>query len=174
VSASAAEVLLLVGSPSDLDAVLECEQVLGELGISSSIRVNSAHRTPDEAAEAARGAQAAGFRIIIAFAGLAAHLAGVAAAHTLLPVIAVPLAVGPLRGVDAALASLQMPPGTPLAVVAIDGGRNAALLAARILALHSAELHARLEKHTVAARERYAPERVEQAIQTARQQRASR
>src|SRR5262245_22894705 len=125
--AGRARVLLIAGSPSDLDCVLECEETLQGLGVGCSIRVNSAHRTPDEAAQAARSAESDGYKVIVAFAGLAAHLAGVAAAHTQLPVIAVPLGIGPLRGVDAALASLQMPPGTPLAAVAIDGGRNAGL-----------------------------------------------
>jgi 5-(carboxyamino)imidazole ribonucleotide mutase len=167
-------VLLMAGSPSDLDCVLECEETLASLGISSAIRVSSAHRTPEDAAECARGAESQGFRVIIAFAGLAAHLAGVCAAHSQLPVIAVPLGIGPLRGVDAALASLQMPPGTPLAAVAIDGGRNAALLAARILALHDADLRSRLGRLSETARERYEPERVAQAIETQRKERARR
>ena len=128
-------VLLMAGSPSDLDCILECQATLEELEIPSSIRIVSAHRTPDATADCARNAEKDGFSVLIAFAGLAAHLAGVAAAHTALPVIAVPLAVGPLRGMDAALASLQMPPGTPVAAVAIDGAQNAALLAARILFL---------------------------------------
>jgi 5-(carboxyamino)imidazole ribonucleotide mutase len=167
-------VLLMAGSPNDLDCVLECEETLQGLGIGCAIRVSSAHRTPEDAAHAARTAEGDGFRVIIAFAGLAAHLAGAAAAHSLLPVIAVPLGVGPLRGVDAALASLQMPPGTPLAAVAIDGGRNAGLLAARILALQDPELRARLEQLSAAARERYAPDKVALAIETQRKERARR
>ena len=172
--AGARQVLLIAGSTSDLDCVLECEEALAGLSISSAIRVASAHRTPDEAAECARSAESQGFRVIIAFAGLAAHLAGVTAAHSQLPVIAVPLGVGPLRGIDAVLASLQMPPGTPLAAVAIDGGRNAALLAARILALNDPDLRARLGRLNEAARERYEPERVAQAIETQRKERARR
>lgn len=154
------EVLLLVGSPSDLDRVLDARDVLCELGIESEVEVLSAHRTPDAAVECVRKAESSGFRVIVAFAGMTAHLAGVAAAHSRLPVIGVPLAVGPLAGIDAALASLQMPPGTPVAAVAIDGARNAALLAARILGVADPELRDRLSELAARDRERYAPERI--------------
>jgi 5-(carboxyamino)imidazole ribonucleotide mutase len=166
-------VLLLAGSPSDLDRVLDCEQTLAELGIPSEIRVLSAHRTPDETSECVRGAESAGFRAIIAFAGMAAHLAGVSAAHTLLPVIAVPVASGALNGVDAALASLQMPPGTPVAAVAIDGARNGALLAARILALSDPALRERLRDRGLRDRARYEPARIAAEIEKRRQGRKS-
>ena len=159
-----AEVLLLAGSPSDLDLVLSCEAVLTELGITSKIRVLSAHRTPDLCAETARNAEKEGFSLLITFAGLAAHLGGVATAHTRLPVIQVPVASGPLTGVDAALASLQMPPGAPLAVVGIDAARNAGLLAARILALVRPELRDKLTRADERARQRYAPEAIEREI----------
>lgn len=155
-----ASVLLICGSPSDLDLVLDCEDALAELGIPSQVRVLSAHRTPDETAETVKNAQKEGFRAVVAFAGMSAALAGVAAAHTLLPVIGVPCASGALSGVDAALSTLQMPPGTPVAAVAVNGARNAALLAARILALGDAELRQRLEKRVTDDRKRYEPEAV--------------
>ena len=158
----------MCGSPSDLDLVLSCERTLNALEISSEIRVASAHRTPDVAAEHARSAEKQGFSLVITFAGMAAHLGGVAAAHTRLPVIQVPVDSGPLHGVDAALASLQMPPGTPLAAVAIDGAQNAALLAARMLALARPELRDRLSRHEEQARARYAPEAIASQIEARR------
>ncbi len=164
-------VLLVSGSASDLDLVLQCQEMLEELEIPSDIRVVSAHRTPDAAAETARNAEKEGFEVIIAFAGMAAHLAGVAAAFSRLPVIAVPIAVGAIQGVDAALASLQMPPGTPVAAVAINGSKNGALLAARILALADPELRDRLNRHTEKERERYAPDRIAAEIERRRQER---
>ena len=157
-------VLLLAGSPSDLDLVLECQQTLERLEIGSEIRVQSAHRTPEAVAATVGSAEKDGYRVLIAFAGMAAHLAGVAAAHTRLPVIGVPVSSGVLAGLDAALASLQMPPGTPVAVVAIDGARNAALLAARILGTGDAAIRDRLSRLAENDRERYAPERIEAEI----------
>ena len=154
-------VLLICGSPNDLDLVLDCEDALGELEIGSRVRVLSAHRTPDEAAEAVKNAEKEGFRVVIAFAGMSAALAGASAAHTLLPVIGVPVAGGALGGVDAALSTLQMPPGTPVAAVAVNGARNAALLAARVLALSDTELRQRLQRRATDDRKRYAPEAVE-------------
>ena len=164
-------VLLLAGSPSDLDLVLDCEDALAALGIASEIQVLSAHRTPDEAAACARSAESRGFGVVIAFAGMAAHLAGVSAAHTLLPVIAVPVASGALGGIDAALASLQMPPGTPVAAVAIDGARNAALLAARILGVTDIALRERLRDQLLRERARYEPGRIASEIQKRREKR---
>lgn len=164
-AASSPRVLLLCGSPNDLDKVLEAQRVLEEMGIEGVVEVASAHRTPDRVAELVRGAEERGFGAVIAFAGLAAHLAGVAAAHTLLPVIGVPLAVGPLAGVEAALATLQMPPGTPVAAVAIDGVRNGALLAARILAARYPDVRQRLIEGARRDRERYAPDRIAREIQ---------
>jgi 5-(carboxyamino)imidazole ribonucleotide mutase len=159
-----AKVLLLAGSPSDLDLVLEAEALLEELGIASQIRVASAHRTPELVAEAAGSAETDGYSAIVAFAGLAAHLAGVAAAHSALPVIGVPLSVGPLGGLEAALATLQMPPGTPVAAVAIDGARNAALLAARIIALGYPDVRKRLSERAERETARYAPDRIAEEI----------
>ncbi len=166
-----AQVLLLVGSPSDLDHPLKSEETLEELGITSGIRVLSAHRTPDAAVACVQAAEADGFRVIIAFAGMAAHLAGVAAAHTRLPVIAVPLSVGPLAGIDAALASLQMPPGTPVAAVAIDGARNAALLAARILGVADAKIRSRLSELAEKDASRYEPKRIRAEVERRRRAR---
>jgi 5-(carboxyamino)imidazole ribonucleotide mutase len=158
------KVLLLAGSPSDLDPVLAARELLAELGVEAVLQVASAHRTPELVAQRVSAAESDGFGAVIAFAGLAAHLAGVAAAHTLLPVIGVPLSGGALGGLDAALATLQMPPGTPVAAVAIDGARNGALLAARILALRHPELRVRLRERATHERERYAPERVAEEI----------
>jgi 5-(carboxyamino)imidazole ribonucleotide mutase len=160
-SQAPASVLMICGSPSDLDVVLDCEDTLTELFIPSAVRVLSAHRTPDETAETIRSAESEGIRVVIAFAGMSAALAGVSAAHTLLPVIGVPCSSGPLSGFDAALSTMQMPPGVPVATVAVNGGRNAALLAARVLALGDPELRVRLERRSIDDRARYAPEAVE-------------
>ena len=164
-------VLLLAGSPSDLDLVLSCQETLDALEVSSEIRVQSAHRTPDAVTESARGAEKAGFEVLIAFAGMAAHLAGVVAAHTRLPVIAVPISSGSFGGLDAALASLQMPPGVPVAAVAVDGSRNAALLAGRILGLADPDLRDRVSRLAERERQRYAPEKIEAEIAKRRQKR---
>lgn len=160
----APRVLLMSGSASDLDAVLDARDVLRDLGISSTIRVLSAHRTPDETVECVRKAESDGFGVIVTFAGMTAHLAGIAAAHSRLPVIGVPLAVGPLTGVDAALASLQMPPGTPVAAVAINGAKNGALLAARILGVAEPEIRERLSELARRDRSRYEPEKIDEEI----------
>ena len=152
---------MICGSPSDLDLVLDCEDTLTDLQVRSSVRVLSAHRTPDETVLAIKNAEKDGIRVVIAFAGMSAALAGVSAAHTLLPVIGVPCASGPLSGFDAALSTMQMPPGIPVATVAVNGGHNAALLAARILALADHELRERLARRTLDDRARYAPEAIE-------------
>jgi 5-(carboxyamino)imidazole ribonucleotide mutase len=164
-------VLLLAGSPSDLELVLDAQETLDELAIPSRIRILSAHRTPDETAACVRDAESDGIRVIVAFAGMAAHLAGVSAAHTILPVIAVPCASGALQGVDAALACLQMPPGTPVGAVAIDGARNGALLAARILGTSDPALRDRLRDRVLRDRARYEPAAVETQIEKRRQAR---
>ena len=167
-------VLLIAGSPSDLDLVLNTQEVLDRLEIRNEIRVQSAHRTPEALALSASNAERDGFDVVIAFAGMAAHLAGVCAAHTLLPVIAVPIASGPLSGVDAALASLQMPPGTPLAAVAIDGSRNAALLAARILAIRDPGLREKLRAVAAEDLERYDEASIASEIEKRKQERRSK
>ena len=167
-------VLLIAGSPSDLDLVLRSQEVLDRLQIRSEIRVQSAHRTPEAVARSASRAEDDGFDVIIAFAGMAAHLAGVCAAHTLLPVIAVPVASGALSGVDAALASLQMPPGTPLAAVAIDGVRNASLLAARILAIRDPGLRDKLRAVAAEDVERYDEANIAREIEKRKQARRTK
>lgn len=142
-------VLVLMGSPSDADVMAETVRILRELSVPYAVDVVSAHRTPDQATECARLARDAGIQVIIAAAGLAAHLAGVIAANTTLPVIGVPLDAGPLRGVDAALATLQMPGGIPVATMAIGkpGAVNAGLLAASILSLADADIKVRLDRY---------------------------
>jgi phosphoribosylaminoimidazole carboxylase PurE protein len=138
-------VAILMGSKSDLPVMEGAEGVLRQLGIDYETRVLSAHRTPDEALALAEGAREAGFGVIIAGAGMAAHLAGVMAATTDLPVIGVPVGAS-FMGLDALLSTVQMPPGVPVATVAVGkaGARNAAWLAARILALSDTELQGRL------------------------------
>ena len=125
---------ILMGSDSDLPIVRKATDMLDGLGIGYEVHVYSAHRTPVEAAEFSKNARANGFGVMIAFAGMAAHLAGAVAANTTLPVIGVPCKSSNLDGMDALLSTVQMPTGIPVATVAINGGGNAALLAAQILA----------------------------------------
>ncbi|MBQ8356229.1 MAG: 5-(carboxyamino)imidazole ribonucleotide mutase [Clostridia bacterium] len=125
---------ILMGSDSDLPIVRKATDMLDSLGIPYEVHVYSAHRTPVEAAEFSKNARASGFGAMIAFAGMAAHLAGAVAANTTLPVIGVPCKSSNLDGLDALLSTVQMPTGIPVATVAINGGGNAALLAAQILA----------------------------------------
>jgi phosphoribosylaminoimidazole carboxylase PurE protein len=136
-----------MGSESDMEVMKLTAAVLDDLGIASETLVMSAHRNPREVMEYAAGAAGRGLRVLVAGAGLAAHLAGALAANTALPVIGVPLAAGPLAGIDALLSTVQMPRGVPVATVAIGphGARNAGWLAARILALGDDELAARLD-----------------------------
>lgn len=138
------KVLIVMGSDSDLPVMQNACKVLDELGVGYEVRISSAHRAPAKTAALAGGAAANGFGVIIAGAGGAAHLAGVIAAETILPVIAVPIKSGALVGLDALLAMVQMPAGIPVATVAIDGARNAGILAAQILAQADAALAARL------------------------------
>lgn len=130
-------VSILMGSDSDFPKLEDCTRTLGLLEIPFEARVLSAHRTPKELVEYVEGARERGIRVICAAAGGAAHLAGVVAAHTDLPVIGIPMANPPMGGLDALLATVQMPGGIPVATVAVGGGgpKNAALFAARILAL---------------------------------------
>ncbi len=146
---------ILTGSPNDLPTVEKARETLEELAVPCEVRVLSAHRTPDLTIEYVRPAEAAGVEVFIACAGLANHLAGTVAAHTLLPVIGVPLASGPLSGLDSLLSTVQMPPGVPVATVAVDGARNAGFLAARMLAIKYPEIRQRLEEARTAARRRY-------------------
>lgn len=129
-----------MGSASDLPVMKKAAGILDQYGIPYEVHVYSAHRTPAEAASFAEGAEEAGFGAIIAGAGMAAALAGVLAAHTIVPVIGVPLKSAALEGVDALLATCMMPSGIPVASVAIDGAKNAAYLAAEIIALDDREL----------------------------------
>ncbi|MBI5482457.1 MAG: 5-(carboxyamino)imidazole ribonucleotide mutase [Deltaproteobacteria bacterium] len=133
-----------MGSKSDLPKLQAGIDALKDLGIPHEVRVISAHRTPERAAEFAQGAADRGLKVIIAAAGGAAHLAGTLAAHTNLPIIGVPVNATALAGLDALLATVQMPAGIPVATVAIDGAQNAALLAAQILALSDPALGDRL------------------------------
>jgi 5-(carboxyamino)imidazole ribonucleotide mutase len=143
---------ILMGSPSDREVMQRSADALDRLGVSWEMQVRSAHRMPEETAEYARSAMARGLKVIIAGAGMAAHLAGAIAAQTLLPVIGVPIDSGALHGQDALLATVQMPPGIPVATVAIDGAENAGYLAAQILALSDASLGARLSADREARR----------------------
>jgi phosphoribosylamine--glycine ligase len=139
---------ILMGSDSDLPAMAECARVLEGYGLAYDMRVLSAHRTPEQATAFAREAEARGLKLVVAGAGGAAHLAGVVAAHTTLPVIGVPLAGSPLGGFDALLSTVQMPPGIPVATMGIGpmGAKNAGHLAAAILALSDRALRARLKR----------------------------
>ena len=141
-----ARVAVLMGSDSDWEVMAAAVERLEGLGIAADVHVMSAHRTPARVAEYVSGAQGRGIQVFIAGAGAAAHLAGVVAAHTTLPVIGVPLDATGLRGLDSLLATVQMPAGVPVATVAIgkSGAENAGLLAAQILALGDPKLAARL------------------------------
>lgn len=140
---------VLMGSDSDWDTMKECIELLDKFGVSYEVRISSAHRTPDQTAEYARTAAENGLEVIIAAAGMAAHLAGVIAAHTTLPVIGVPMASGALQGIDALLSTVQMPPGVPVATVGIGAGgaKNAAILATQILAIKDEKLAEKLTQH---------------------------
>lgn len=134
------KVAILMGSDSDFGVMSKAVSVLKEFGIPVEVHVYSAHRTPEKVAEFATNAKDNGFGVIIAGAGMAAALAGVVAGHTTLPVIGVPLKSNVLEGVDALLSTVMMPSGIPVATVAIDGSKNAAYLAAQILAISDDEL----------------------------------
>ena len=145
--AKGVKVAVLMGSPRDRDKMAPAVETLGEFGVEADERVLSAHRTPDAVAEFARTARDEGYGAIICGAGMAAHLAGVVAANTTLPVVGVPLSGGALDGVDALYATVQMPSGVPVATVAVDGAMNAALLVVEMLAIADAELARRLADH---------------------------
>ena len=126
-------VRIILGSKSDLDACKPVSLVLDDFGVEYDFHISSAHRNPDNTALLAKNAESEGIKVIIACAGMAAHLPGVIASHTVLPVIGVPIQSGALNGVDALYSIAQMPPGVPVAAVAINGVKNAALLAIQIL-----------------------------------------
>lgn len=146
------KVAIIMGSPNDRPKMEPAAETLTSLGIEADVRVMSAHRTPAVVAEFVGGARANGYAAVIAGAGMAAHLAGAAAAHTTLPVVGVPLSGGALNGVDALYATVQMPKGIPVATVAVDGAVNAALLVAQMLAISDPEI----EQELIADRERRA------------------
>ncbi len=127
------DVLILVGAESDKPRIEPAFEILTKAGVTYEFQVSSAHRQPDQTAKLVSGARGQGFKVIIAGAGLSAALPGFAASHTDLPVIGVPFAVGPLNGLDALLATVQVPPGVPVATVGVDNAKNAAHLAVRIL-----------------------------------------
>ena len=150
------QVGVVMGSSSDWDTLQHAVAILQEFGVPHEARVLSAHRTPAELAEYVETLADRGIEIVIAAAGMAAHLAGVVAAHTSLPVLGVPMASGPLQGVDALLATVQMPAGVPVGTLGIGsaGGKNAAYLAARILAARHPDVKAALAAAMAADRER--------------------
>ncbi len=137
------KVSIIMGSTSDLPVMKEAAEILNDFQIPFEINALSAHRTPDEVEKFSKGAYDKGIRVIIAGAGMAAHLAGVIAAMTPLPVIGVPIKAS-LDGMDSLLAMVQMPPGIPVATVAINGARNAGILAVQILAVDDSKLHQKL------------------------------
>lgn len=141
---SAPKVLILMGSPNDWSVMEKTGAALDDLGIPWEAHVSSAHRSPSRTAELVAGAKGRGIGVVVCGAGMAAHLAGVAASVTTLPVVAVPIAAGAFQGLDALLASVQMPSGVPVATVAVDGAKNAGVLAAQILALSDEALAGRL------------------------------
>lgn len=140
------KIAVVMGSDSDLPVARAAAQILDELEIKYEMYVYSAHRTPDEAICFAKSAEENGFAAVIAIAGMAAHLAGVIAANTVLPVIGVPCASQNLGGLDALLSTVQMPSGIPVATVAIGGGKNAALLAAQIIAVENSVVSEKLKE----------------------------
>lgn len=141
------KVAVVMGSISDYDTVKKCIDTLKEFGVEYEAKVISAHRTPALAAEFAAGAKQSGIGVIIAAAGKAAHLGGVLAAYTTLPVIGLPIKSSLMDGVDSLLSMVQMPSGVPVACVAVNGAENAALLAVQMLALSDETLALRLEEH---------------------------
>lgn len=138
---------ILMGSDSDLLVMEKAAEVLKEMGVTYEMDISSAHRLPDKTADYAKTARSRGIEVLIAGAGMAAHLAGVIAANTTLPVIGVPLKSGALNGVDALYSTVQMPAGVPVATVAIDGAKNAAYLACSILSIKYPEIAEKLESY---------------------------
>lgn len=140
------KVAIIMGSDSDLPIVKKAVDTLDSFGVPYEVHVYSAHRTPNETANFTKNARANGFGAIISAAGMAAHLGGVIASHTTLPVIGIPIESGALKGVDALFATVQMPSGIPVATVAINGAVNAALLAIQMLAIEDENLQKALDK----------------------------
>lgn len=144
------KVAIIMGSDSDLPVVRKAADTLCSLDVPFEVHVWSAHRTPDEVKSFSASARGAGFGVIIAAAGMAAHLAGVIASGTTLPVIGIPIKSGNIGGMDALLSTVQMPPGIPVATVAVDGAVNAAILAAQMLAITNETLAAKLAEKRAA------------------------
>jgi 5-(carboxyamino)imidazole ribonucleotide mutase len=138
---------VLMGSASDKEKMRPASETLARFGIEADVRVLSAHRNPAQVVELVSGAREAGYVAFICGAGMAAHLAGVVAAHTTLPVVGVPMSGGALNGVDALYSTVQMPKGIPVATVAIDGSMNAALLVVEMLAITDESLQKQLADH---------------------------
>jgi 5-(carboxyamino)imidazole ribonucleotide mutase len=159
---------IVMGSASDKDIALEAVETLQSFGVETLVRVLSAHRTPMEAQGFAQSLESEGVGVVIAFAGMAAHLAGAIAANTILPVIGVPVSSGDLGGMDALLSTVQMPSGIPVATVAVNGAKNAALLAIEILALQDMELREKLvnERHSMRDKVLQADEALQKDIQS--------
>ena len=148
-----AKVGIVMGSDSDMPVMAKAADILDKLGIDYEMTIISAHREPDVFFEWAKGAEDRGVKVIIAGAGMAAHLPGMCAALFPMPVVGVPLSGSKLDGMDAVFSIMQMPPGVPVATVAIDGGMNAAIMAAKILAVSDAELLEKLKAYTVEMKE---------------------
>ena len=144
------KVAVLMGSPNDRPKMQPAADTLEKFGLTADVRVLSAHRTPHEVVELVSSARDEGYVAFICGAGMAAHLAGVVAAHTTLPVVGVPLSGGALNGVDALYATVQMPKGIPVATVAIDGSQNAALLVIQMLAISDSSLAEQLSQERAA------------------------
>jgi len=141
------EVGIIMGSDSDLPVMAEAAAILKTLGVSAETTIVSAHRTPDRLTQYAAAARSRGLKVIVAGAGGAAHLPGMVASHTVLPVVGVPIQTKAFQGLDSLLSIVQMPAGIPVATVAVGGGKNAGLLAARILAASDSGLADRLEAY---------------------------
>ncbi|WP_288520712.1 5-(carboxyamino)imidazole ribonucleotide mutase [uncultured Brachyspira sp.] len=143
------KVAIIMGSDSDLPIIEKAIDILKDFSIPFEIHIYSAHRTPEKAIEFSKNAEKNGFGVIIAAAGMAAHLAGVIAANTILPIIGIPCKSQNLEGIDALLSTVQMPSGIPVATVAINGGVNAALLSIEILAVNDKELSKKLKEKRI-------------------------
>jgi len=148
------DVAIMMGSKSDLETVRPAAKILAALGVAAEVRVLSAHRTPAETVAFVREAELRGCKVFICAAGGAAHLAGAVAAHTTRPVIGLPIAAGTLGGFDALLSTVMMPPGMPVATVAVGGAENAGLLAAQIIAVGDPALGARVSSERAARRDK--------------------
>lgn len=148
-------IAIIMGSDSDLPVMMESKKIFDEYGVEADVKILSAHRSPDDAAAFAKSARKRGLKIIIAGAGAAAHLAGVVASHTTLPVIGVPMDTKELKGVDSLFSTVQMPAGIPVATVAIGkaGAKNSAILALEILSLTDKRIEKRLVAHKTAMAE---------------------